>query len=69
MLYVMTFCLPRFLEQSFDDKFVTIFHELFHIGPSFDGDFRRHSGRCAFYGALVSDPSKTRVVARRAAIG
>ena len=45
MLYVVTFCLPRFLDQDFDDKFITLFHELFHIDPSFDGDLRRHSGR------------------------
>jgi hypothetical protein len=44
-LYVMTFCLPRFLNQDFDDKFVTLFHELFHIGTRFDGDLRRHDGR------------------------
>ncbi|MGE3806742.1 MAG: putative metallopeptidase, partial [Gemmataceae bacterium] len=29
--YVVTFCLPRFLELSFDEKFVTLFHELYHI--------------------------------------
>jgi hypothetical protein len=46
MLYLVTFCLPRFLDQGFDDKFVTLFHELYHIGPHFDGDLRRHSGRC-----------------------
>lgn len=45
MLYLMTFCLPRFLDQEFDDKFVTLFHELYHISPAFDGDLRRHSGR------------------------
>ncbi len=45
MLYLMTFCLPRFLDQDFDDKFVTLFHELYHIGPAFDGDLRRHDGR------------------------
>ncbi|HLW64929.1 MAG TPA: hypothetical protein VKS79_06370 [Gemmataceae bacterium] len=45
ILYLMTFCLPRFLDQSFDEKFITIFHELFHIGPNFDGDLRRHEGR------------------------
>jgi hypothetical protein len=48
-LYLMTFCLPRFLEQSFDDKFITVFHELFHIGPHFDGDLRRHNGRYALH--------------------
>jgi predicted metallopeptidase len=46
MLYLVTFCLPRFLDQDFDDKFITLFHELFHISPAFDGDFRRHAGRC-----------------------
>ncbi|MFO0964304.1 MAG: hypothetical protein U0793_01780 [Gemmataceae bacterium] len=45
-LYLVTFCLPRFLDQDFDAKFITIFHELYHIGPLFDGDLRRHQGRC-----------------------
>ena len=49
VLYLMTFCLPRFLNQPFDDKLVTLFHELYHIGPQFDGDLRRHAGRCAFH--------------------
>jgi hypothetical protein len=49
MLYLVTFCLPRFLDQDFDDKFVTLFHELFHISPAFDGDLRRHAGRCAIH--------------------
>lgn len=44
-LYLMTFCLPRFLDQDFDSKLVTLFHELNHIGPAFDGDLRRHAGR------------------------
>jgi Putative phage metallopeptidase len=44
-LYLMTFCLPRFLDQEFDGKFVTLFHELYHISPKFDGDLRRHDGR------------------------
>lgn len=43
--YVMSFYLPRFLNQSFDDKFITVFHELFHISPRCDGDLRRHGGR------------------------
>lgn len=44
-LYLLTFCLPRFLEQSYDDKFVTLFHELYHLSPACDGDLRRHGGR------------------------
>jgi hypothetical protein len=48
-LYLVTFCLPRFLDQSFDDKLITLFHELFHINPAFDGDLRRHEGRYAIH--------------------
>ncbi|MDB4439595.1 putative metallopeptidase [Planctomicrobium sp.] len=46
MLYILTFYLPRFLEQSFQEKFVTILHELYHISAKFDGDIRRFAGRC-----------------------
>ncbi len=45
VLYVVTFCVPRFLDQPFEEKLVTIVHELYHIGPAFDGDLRRHGGR------------------------
>jgi len=48
-LYLMTFCLPRFLDQTFDGKFITLFHELFHISPEFDGDLRHHEGRYALH--------------------
>jgi predicted metallopeptidase len=48
-LYVLTFCLPRYLDLDFDHKMVTLFHELYHIGPAFDGDLRRHHGRCQFH--------------------
>jgi hypothetical protein len=46
---LLTFCLPRYLEQDFDQKFITLFHELFHISPAFDGDLRRHGGRYQFH--------------------
>lgn len=49
MLYLVTFCLPRFLDQDFDDKFITLFHELYHISSEFDGDLRRHEGRCSLH--------------------
>jgi predicted metallopeptidase len=45
MLYLITFCLPRFLDQDFDQKLITIFHELYHISPAFDGDLRRFPGK------------------------
>jgi len=47
LLYVVTFCLPRFLNLPFEEKLVTVFHELFHISPYFNGDIRRHDGRCS----------------------
>lgn len=46
MLYILTFYLPRFLNLSFEEKLVTVFHELYHIGPQFDGDIRRFDGAC-----------------------
>lgn len=48
-LYLMTFCLPRYLNQDFDQKLITLFHELYHISPAFDGDLRRHKGRYQFH--------------------
>ncbi len=48
-LYVMSFCLPRYMDQTFDQKCVTLFHELYHIHPDFDGDLRRHEGRYQFH--------------------
>ena len=45
MLYLLSFCLPRFLNLSFEEKMVTIVHELFHFSPEFNGDLRRHEGR------------------------
>ena len=45
MLYILTFYLPRFLDQSFREKMVTVLHELYHISPRFDGDIRRMEGR------------------------
>jgi hypothetical protein len=46
MLYILSFCLPRFMDLDFHAKLATILHELWHIGPRFDGDLRRHAGRC-----------------------
>jgi predicted metallopeptidase len=45
MLYILTFYLPRFQNHPFREKLVTVFHELYHIGPKFDGDLRRFGGR------------------------
>ena len=46
MLYVLNFYLPRFLDLPLEEKLTTVVHELWHIGPRFDGDLRRFGGRC-----------------------
>ena len=45
-LYILSFYLPRFMEVGLRVKVSTIILELWHIGPAFDGDIRRHQGRC-----------------------
>jgi predicted metallopeptidase len=50
MLYLLSFYLPRFLDLPYREKLSTVLHELWHIGPSFDGDLRRFSGRCYAHG-------------------
>jgi len=45
VLYVLTFYLPRFQDNTFREKMITVLHELYHISPHFDGDIRRFSGR------------------------
>jgi hypothetical protein len=44
MKYVLSFYLPRFLNQTFDEKMVTVLHELYHIDQEFSGDIRRFAG-------------------------
>ena len=46
MLYLLSFYLPRFTQRPQEQKLSTVVHELWHIGPEFDGDLRRHPGRC-----------------------
>ncbi|WP_437201192.1 putative metallopeptidase [Planctomicrobium sp. SH664] len=55
MLYILTFYLPRFLDQSFSEKFITILHELYHISPRFDGDIRRFDGRYHVHSSSQQD--------------
>ena len=45
-LYILSFYLPRFADLEFGEKILTTLHELWHIGAKFDGDLRRHAGRC-----------------------
>lgn len=41
ILYIIYFYMPKFFDLPPDDKLNVIFHELFHINPSFNGDIRR----------------------------
>ena len=49
-LYILSFYLPRFLNTSLEENLSTIIHELWHISQAFDGDLRRHEGRCYAHG-------------------
>jgi hypothetical protein len=51
MFYVIYFTLPRFMDRPLGEKLVTIFHELYHISPAFDGDIRRFPGRNFAHGS------------------
>jgi predicted metallopeptidase len=51
MLYVIYVTLPRFMDRPLEEKLVTVFHELYHISPSFDGDIRRFPGRNFAHGS------------------
>jgi hypothetical protein len=51
MLYILNFYLPRFLDLTFREKLVTTLHELWHVGPRFDGDVRRLGSRCFAHGS------------------
>lgn len=55
MLYLLSFYLPRFLNQSFEEKLATVVHELWHISPDFNGDVRRLPGRCYAHGQSEED--------------
>ncbi|MRR57589.1 MAG: hypothetical protein EG824_05180 [Deltaproteobacteria bacterium] len=62
MLYIIYFLVPRFFNLTLRDKLVTVFHELFHISPLFDGDIRRfpgrnyaHGGSRKRYNAIMAD--------------
>ncbi len=51
VLYILSFYLPRFQDTTLEEKLSTVLHELWHIGPNFDGDLRRHAGRCFAHGS------------------
>jgi hypothetical protein len=49
--YVITFCLPRFWELSYEDKLTTVIHELYHIAPEADGGLRQMGVRKYAHGS------------------
>lgn len=51
MLYVVYFLVPRFLNLSLREKLITVFHELYHISPEFNGDIRRFPGKNYAHGS------------------
>jgi hypothetical protein len=51
ILYVIYFLVPRFLNLPLREKLITIFHELYHISPDFDGDIRRFPGKNYAHGS------------------
>jgi hypothetical protein len=54
-LYLLSFYLPRFQNLPLEEKLITVFHELWHIAPEFNGDLRRHGGRCYAHGPSQRD--------------
>jgi hypothetical protein len=48
--YVIHLYIPTFFNLSFKEKLVTIFHELYHISPKFDGELRKFSNRAYQHG-------------------
>lgn len=52
LLYLFTIMTPRFYNLSVKDKVETVIHELLHIGPKFDGDYRHIPGRDKHHGNL-----------------
>jgi predicted metallopeptidase len=66
MLYILTFYLPRFMDVELNEKLITILHELWHISPEFDGDLRRHPGRCYVHSPSQADyDAQMQVLANR----
>jgi hypothetical protein len=43
--YVVDFYVPVFLGLNFKEKLTTVFHELYHISPKFDGNLRFFKGK------------------------
>lgn len=62
ILYILSIYAPRFIDLCVTAKIDTLIHELYHIGPNFDGDLRRFGER--FYAHGASKKEYDRRVAR-----
>lgn len=51
ILYIIYFLVPRFLNLPQREKLITVFHELYHVSPRFNGDLRRFPGRNFAHGS------------------
>jgi predicted metallopeptidase len=51
ILYIIYFLVPRFNNLPLREKLITVFHELYHIAPEFNGDIRRFPGRNYAHGS------------------
>lgn len=45
VLYLIYVYLPRFFQQPFERRLLTLVHELYHIAPAFDGTIRLFGSR------------------------
>lgn len=57
-LYLIKFYLPRFHNLNVEEKVSTILHELFHINPKFNGEFRCFDGRNWAHGGCEAEFEK-----------
>jgi predicted metallopeptidase len=51
ILYLIYFLVPRFLNLPLREKLITVFHELYHVSPTFNGDIRRFPGKNFAHGS------------------
>ncbi len=65
VLYIVYFMLPRFLHMTLREKLETVIHELYHIGPDFNGDLRRFKGRSELHGSSKAYDAKVRELTDR----
>ncbi len=56
--YIIDFYVPVFFNLSFKDKLTTVFHELYHISPRFDGDLRLFKGKAYKHGPSMEKYDK-----------